>query len=63
MALNRMFAYPDSKCCWGYMVICDKCFAKAPAHVDRTRPIKNPPAVNKSTICEICGEGGLLETA
>jgi hypothetical protein len=51
-----MRAYPDSKCAYGYMVVCDACKPNAPKHVDTANPIMKPPAVNKTMPCEMCGK-------
>jgi hypothetical protein len=59
--MPKMFAYPDSKCTWGYMTVCDKCLTNAPKHVDRTKPIVSPPAVGKAQICELCRRMFILE--
>ncbi len=52
-----MFAYPDSKCCFGYMTICDACVTNShvPQHVDLKNPIERPPALYKKQKCEVCG--------
>ena len=57
-----MRAYPDSKCTWGYMMICMFCvkLEKYPKHVDIKNPIVNPPANNKKHKCEVCGKTFLL---
>ena len=44
--------YPDSKCCFGYMTVCDDCRDKAPQHVNTDKPIKDWfPKIE----CEVCG--------
>lgn len=60
MEKKSMKAYPDSKCCYGYMTICDDCTPKAPSWVDISKPITNPPAVLKEQRCEICGKRFVL---
>ena len=64
----RMKAYPDSKCAWGYKMVCGDCVNKAvnsrsEAHIDFANPIVNPPAVNKFHPCEICGKKRKLTSA
>lgn len=58
----KMYAYPDSKCAWGYVCLCDTCKNKAQKHVDIDNPIDNPPAVRKKLYCETCGKLFILET-
>lgn len=54
-------AYPDSKCCYGYMTLCDKCKPNAPSWVDTNTPIPNPPALGKVQRCESCDKKGVLK--
>lgn len=46
--------YPDSKCIWGYMTVCNGCIDRAPSWVDTENPITNQwyPIVE----CEVCGK-------
>lgn len=52
--------YPDSKCTWGYMTLCDKCKSKAPRHVDIEHPIDPLKEYLPSDRCEICGRRGVI---
>lgn len=36
---KQLTNYPDSKCHWGYMSLCDNCKPKAPKWVDIQHPI------------------------
>lgn len=49
-----MYAYPDSKCVYGYMIICGTCLPHAPPHVDILHPITDPPNVDRIQLCEMC---------
>ena len=56
----EMYAYPDTKCVYGYMTVHHECKSGCPSWVDISRPITNPPALNKVQRCEICDRSGLL---
>ena len=58
-----MYAYPDSKCCYGYMTICNNCKENAPHWVDISNPIINPPAEGKKQRCELCNRKFILSGA
>lgn len=48
---KRYANYPDSKCAYGYMTLCEACVPAAPRHVDTMAPITEVyPAVK----CEMC---------
>ena len=49
-----MYAYPDSKCTWGYMYVCHVCQYDAPDHVDLTVPILEPIGIKRRIECELC---------
>lgn len=57
---EEAFAYPDSKCVYGYMVVHHGCKASAPHWVDVEQPIENPPALGKLQRCEVCGKRAML---
>lgn len=56
-------AYPDSKCTYGYMVLCDRCRPDAPHYVAKDSPLSYPPNVGKAQQCEMCKRQGVLFTA
>jgi len=58
--VEEAFAYPDSKCVFGYMVVHHGCKDRAPRHVDVGKPIEQPPAVGKVQPCEVCGKRAML---
>ena len=60
-----MQAYPDAKCCFGYMTVCDRCVAEKryPYWVDIHNPVANPPACGKVQRCECCDKQFRLEGA
>ena len=49
--------YEDSKCCYGYMSICEDCLPKAPKHVDITKELQE---WYPGDTCEICGRKGVV---
>lgn len=55
---RKLINYPDSKCVYGYMTLCEECKPKAPAHVDIAHPIMD---FMPSDRCEICGKRGQLD--
>jgi hypothetical protein len=64
----NMYAYPDSKCCYGYMTVCDACKEKYQAsrslrHVDFNVALVLPPATGKRQRCELCDKKFILLTA
>lgn len=61
--VGKLFAFPDSKCVWGYQELCEECItvgSGVPHWVDLTKPIEHPPAENKLRRCEVCGRRGRL---
>lgn len=51
-----MYAYPDSKCVWGYRTVCPACIDRGvkPRYADLTKPIVHPPGEGKLQSCEEC---------
>lgn len=47
--------YPDNKCKWGYMTLCQDCISKAPRWVDVNNPIED---YFPSDRCEECEKKG-----
>jgi hypothetical protein len=58
--MKPLRAYTDSKCVYGYMVLCEECRTHAPKHVDASEPIQ-PPYRIKNYECEMCKGKGDLE--
>lgn len=59
-SLDKMLAYPDSKCSYGYMCVCHDCLHLVPSWVDINNPIENPPARGKAQPCEMCHKKFML---
>jgi hypothetical protein len=53
----KLTNYPDSKCAWGYMTLCEECKSKAPKWVDVEHPIKE---YLPSDRCELCNHKGQI---
>ena len=54
----QMYAYPHTKCSWGYILLCHECACgdAVDKYTDLANPIKEPPAIlSKLQRCEICG--------
>lgn len=50
--------YPDSKCSYGYMTLCDECKKHAPKHVNTSEPIGDVFPIVR---CEMCKKLNLIK--
>lgn len=64
-----MYAYPDSKCVFGYMTLCSECHteyytrkdSRCMRHLDLDNPLISPPNMGVKQPCESCGRNYVLK--